>query len=85
MKTYRARSSTVSLILNMHVMEVSNQLHALGAYTRKEPWYALNGKLGGPHNQSGWLYRRYSPLLLLGFEIQTVQPIAAAIPLSQPP
>jgi len=51
-------------------MEVSSQLHALGALPEERTLVCVDGKL---------------VLLLLGFEIQTMQPIAAAIPLSQLP
>jgi hypothetical protein len=35
-------------------MEVSGQLHALAALpVRKNLWYPLNRRLGGPHSQSG--------------------------------
>jgi hypothetical protein len=35
-------------------MDVSSQFHAPAALpSRKEPWYPLDRRLGGPHSRSG--------------------------------
>jgi len=40
----------------------------------KEPWYALNRGLDGPHSQFGYSGEEKNLLPLLGFEPQIIQP-----------
>jgi len=46
MKMYRGRRGTVSLILNMHDMEVSSQLHALGALPQERTVVCVEWEAG---------------------------------------
>ena len=44
----------------------------LPLYPRKNPWYPLHWRLGGPHNRSGRFWRIENLLFLPGFEPRIV-------------
>jgi hypothetical protein len=45
-------------------------------YPQEMPWYPLNERLGGPESGSERFGDEKNLLLLLGIELQTVQPVA---------
>jgi len=54
MKAYRGRRGIAPLILNLSVDGGKWLSSHLGHFTpRKEPWYPLNRRLGGPWSWSG--------------------------------
>jgi hypothetical protein len=58
-------------------MGVGGQYHALAASPHGKIQYPLNRRLGGPQGQSGWVQKISPPL---GFNPQTIQPIASRYP-----
>jgi hypothetical protein len=57
-------------------MELSFQLLSLACSCGREPQYPLYRRLGGPWNLFGHFGEEKNLFSLLGFEFQTIQPMA---------
>jgi hypothetical protein len=69
MKAYRGGRSRVPLILNLGTRRRPVATFTLRSLTPgKEPRYPLNRRMGGPHSQTEWFYRKENLFSRPGFE-----------------